>query len=298
MTIEFNCPNCNEVIGFADKHSGKDAHCTSCGQRFVIPSKSFEKAKKIKPEEEVSEPVEGFYKAAFVDSWKLFAKSQSATGLVFVAAAVSFKFFTGHVDYSWTVGGFRVQAPLGLVITIACWGCLFWFYMEIIRMVALDFDEMPDIDMDGIFGFIWNVTKSLYIFSAVFIAVELPGIISIVFLGKENIISILLTMVGFSFFPLAILTVSVVGDVTSLFKPGHIFRPVKKAFLPYLTVAILFILTCHLEQINVEYGKIIGESKLVIGLHLLANLAVQMLALITMRTIGLFYRHYVCYFKW
>lgn len=298
MTIEFNCPNCNEVIAFADKHSGKDAHCISCGQRFVIPSKSFEKAKIIKPEQEVSEPVEGFYKAVFIDSWRLFTKPQSAAVLVFVAAVVSFKFFTGHVDYSWTVGAYRFQAPLGLVITIACWGCLFWLYMEIIRMVALNFDEMPDIEMDGIFGFIWNIVKSLYIFSAVFITVEFPGIISIALLGQKNIISILLTMVGFAFFPVAILTISVVGDITSLFKPSHIFKPVRKAFLPYLTVAILFVLTCQLELITIDYGKIIGASKMVIGLHLFANFAVQLLALITMRSIGLFYRHYVCYFKW
>jgi hypothetical protein len=298
MTIEFNCPNCNEIIAFADRHSGKDAHCTSCGQRFVIPSKSFEKAKIIKPEEEVSEPVEGFYKALFIDFWKFLIKPQSATGLVFIAAAVSFKFFTGHVDYSWTMGNYRFQAPVGLVITIACWGCLFWLYMELIRMVALDFDEMPDIDMDGIFGFIWNVTKSLYIFSAVFVVVEFPAIISIALLGLENIISILLSMIGFALFPVAILTISVVGDITSLFKPSHIFRPVARAFWPYLTVAILFNLTCQLELMTIGYGKIIGAGKLLIGLHLLANLAVQMLALITMRSIGLFYRHYVCYFKW
>ena len=298
MTIEFNCPKCNEVIAFADKHSGKDARCISCGQRFVIPSKSFEKAKIIKPEEEVFEPVKGFYKALFIDSWKLFIKPQSATVLVFIAAAVSFKFFTGHVDYSWTMGRFRFQAPVGLVITFACWGCLFWFYMELIRMVALDFDEMPDIDMDGIFGFIWNVTKSIYIFSAVFIVVEFPAIISIALLGQNNISSILLSIIGFALFPVAILTTSVVGDITSLFKPSHLFRPVVRAFWPYVTVAILFTLTCQLALTTINYGKIIGANRLLIGLHLLANLAVQILAIITMRSIGLFYRHYACYFKW
>jgi ribosomal protein S27E len=298
MTIEFNCPNCNEVIAFSEKHSGKNAHCTSCGQHFVIPSKSFEKARIVKPAEEVSAPVEGFYKAVFIENLKLFIKPQNTTGLVFVIAAVCFKFFTGHVDYSWQVGGFRFIAPLGLIITLACWGCLFWFYMEMIRMTALDFDEMPDIDMGGFFGFIWNVVKSLYIFSVVFVMVELPCIFSITFLGQNNILSILLSIIGFSLFPVAILTVSAVGDITSLFQPSHIFKPVARAFWPYFTVAVLFILTCQLELITIDYGKLIGAGKLVIGLNLFANLAVQMLAIITMRSIGLFYRHYGCYFKW
>ena len=47
MTIEFNCPKCNAVIGFADQHAGKQAHCTACEQKFIIPGKSFEKAKKM-----------------------------------------------------------------------------------------------------------------------------------------------------------------------------------------------------------------------------------------------------------
>jgi hypothetical protein len=32
--------------------------------------------------------------------------------------------------------------------------------------------------------------------------------------------------------------------------------------------------------------------------HLAVNLLVQVLALVSMRSIGLLYRHYGCYFKW
>jgi hypothetical protein len=32
--------------------------------------------------------------------------------------------------------------------------------------------------------------------------------------------------------------------------------------------------------------------------HLAVNLLVQVLALFSMRTVGLLYRHYGCYFKW
>ncbi len=97
MTIQFNCPNCNEVIGFDDKHAGKQAHCTSCGQKFTIPSKSFEKAKKVKPEKERTEPLPGFYKALFVDIWKIFIDGENKVPLVFVIAVVCFQFLHGII---------------------------------------------------------------------------------------------------------------------------------------------------------------------------------------------------------
>ncbi len=297
MTIEFNCPKCNQIIAFADQHAGKNAHCATCKQRFVIPLKSFDKPEIIKPPEEICEPVEGFYRAVFIENWKLFTRPENATGLVFVIAAVCFKFFIGHVDYSWQMGGYSFIAPWGLIITLSCWGCLFWYYMEMIRNTALDFDELPDVYMDGFFGFIWNTAKSLYLFSMIFFAVEVPAIISIN-LFDNKFLSAFLSIAGFCFFPVGILTISVVGDLISLFNPANLLKPVIKAFWPYFTISVLFVLTCQLEIMNVEYGSLIGKSWLVIGLNLLANIAIQMLAVFTMRSIGLFYRHYGCYFKW
>ncbi len=298
MTIQFNCPNCNAVIGFEDKHCGKRAQCTTCGQRFIIPSKSYEKANIAEQQKEKAEPEPGFYRAVFFDNWKLFARSNNVTGLVFVTAAVCFKFFLGHVDYSWTVGNFRFQAPLGLVISLTAWGILFWYYMKMICSTAIDIEELPDVYMGGFFGFIWNAVKSLFVFAFIFVAVELPCIIFLATSGKENIVSIILSLAGLFIFPIAILTVSVVGDITRIFQPNYILKPIAKAFLPYFVTVGLFILAWQLQLLTVEYGQLIGRDKLVIGLHLCANLTVQALAIIAMRSIGLFYRHYSCYFLW
>ncbi|MHC4682343.1 MAG: hypothetical protein ACYTEK_27090 [Planctomycetota bacterium] len=46
------------------------------------------------------------------------------------------------------------------------------------------------------------------------------------------------------------------------------------------------------------YGQLINRNASIIALHLFANLAVQVTAIIAMRSIGLFYRHYSCYFPW
>jgi len=298
MTIRFNCPNCDELIAFADKYSGKQARCTSCGQRFIIPSGDKETPKKVEPPAENAEPVPGFYRAVFIDSWKLFARPQNATGLVFVIAAVCFKFFTSHIDYSFTMGMFRVLAPVGLIVTLSAWGCLFWYYMEIICTTANETDELPDVYMGGLFGFIWNVIKSLTIFAVGLFAVLLPSIIFISISRSTGIVSHVLSNAGLFAFPMAVLTFSAGGDVSKVFRPDYIYKPIARAFWPYLLVAGLFVLASELQLRTISYGRLIGSDNLVIGLHLLANLAVQALAIIAMRTIGLFYRHYSCYFPW
>jgi hypothetical protein len=298
MTIRFNCPNCDELIAFADKYSGRRARCTSCGQRFIIPAENKAAPKKIEPPAEKAEPLPGFYRAVLIESWRLFVRPQNATGLVFVIAAVCFKFFTGHTDYSFTMNMFRVQAPVGLVVTLSAWGCLFWYYMEIICSTALDIDELPDVYMGGLFGFIWNVIKSLAIFLMGLVAVLLPCIIFISISRSTGVVSHVLSIVGLFAFPMAVLTFSAGGDVSMVFRPDYIYKPIARAFWPYLLAAGLFLLAWELQLRTIGYGRLIGSGNLIIGLHLLANLAVQALAIISMRSIGLFYRHYGCYFPW
>jgi hypothetical protein len=298
MTIRFNCPNCNELIAFADKYSGRQARCASCRQRFIIPSESKQIPKKIEPPAEKAEPVPGFYRAVLIDSWKLFARPQNVTGLVFVIAAVCFKFFTGHTDYSFTMGMFRVIAPVGLIVTLSSWGCLFWYYMEIICSTANYTDELPDVYMGGFFGFIWNIIKSISIFSIGLIAVLIPCAIFILITGSTGIVSHLLSFVGLFAFPMAVLIFSTAPEVLMVFRLDYIYKPIAKAFRPYILVAGLFLLVWELELRTIGYGRLIGSGYFIIGLHLLANLAVQALAIVTMRSIGLFYRHYSCYFPW
>jgi hypothetical protein len=97
---------------------------------------------------------------------------------------------------------------------------------------------------------------------------------------------------------MAILTVAIGGEITRVFRVDYILRPITKAFWPYLIVVALFVAAWELQLRTVEYGGLPGSSKFLVGFHLLANLAVQMVALIAMRSIGLFYRHYSCHLSW
>jgi hypothetical protein len=283
MTIQFNCPNCDAVIGFDDKHKGKKAHCTSCGQHFIIPDKNLEKAQKVKPPEEPFVPIPGFYRAVFVESWKLFVNSRNATGLVFVIAAICFKFFIGHLGFSNII-----------------YGCLFWYYMQIISSTAYGYDELPDVGMGGVEGFIWNIFKSLFLFGFTLAAVEMPCIIFVFFEGYMDMsfptIRWILSVFGLFVFPAAILVVAVTEDIFELFQPNHIVRPIVKAFVPNFVVVVLCVIAWHFQF--VQYGQLTkSTSKLLVGLHLLINLAAQVPVIISMRAIGLFYRHYIGYFS-
>lgn len=298
MTVRFNCPNCDELIAFADRYIGRQARCASCGQRFIIPSESKKVPEKIEPPAEKAEPAPGFYRAVLIDSWKIFVRPENATGLVFVIAAVCFKFFTGHTDYSFTMGMFRVQAPVGLVVTLSAWGCLFWFYMEVVCSTANDVDELPDVYMGGFFGFIVNVIKSLSIFTIGLFAVLMPSVVFALITGGTGVVSHALSLVGLFAFPMGVLIFSTAPEVLMVFRQDYIYRPIVKAFRPYILVAGIFLLVWELEMRTIGYGRLIGAGYFVIGLHLLANLVVQALAIITMRSIGLFYRHYSCYFPW
>jgi len=105
-------------------------------------------------------------------------------------------------------------------------------------------------------------------------------------------------VLGMFLFPMAVLTISIGRDLTMLFRPDYLFRPVKKAFWHYLFLAGLFIITWQLQFVSRNFGDIAGGSDFVVLLNLAAVLAIQILAVFTMRATGLFYRHFACYFKW
>ena len=308
MTIRFNCPYCDAVIGFDDKYCGKRAQCTSCGERFIIPAKNFEKAKKVKLlKEEIAEPIPGFYRAVFIDSWKLFTfKSLSnITGLVFITAIVCFKFVVSEMNFHLPIQGpwlsFNLYFPFGWTLWAASWGLLFWFYREMIYTTAFDEDNLPKASLGGFFSFyelIWKIIQSLYIIFAIFLVVGLPYLlVALIFwITGFNWPSFLYILLFVALFltPMAILNVSVGQDLT-LLRPDYLFVPIFRAFKPYVVTVLLFAAAGFLQLQAKQYS---GQSPAVAAGCLMLNLAAQYLMLIAMRSIGLFARHYGCHLPW
>ncbi len=293
MTIQFFCPNCNEIIGFPDKHAGKRARCTTCGQLFIIPSENHKKPKKVDLPKEKGEPLPGFYRDVFVDNWKLFFDSENVTSLVFVITVVCFKFFTAG------------SCCCAYVTHFVVWGWLLGFYLNIIYETAFEIDKLPEIYLGTSITFLWYIIKPFFLFSLTMAVVQLPSIIVLV-LRKDEGLTIenirqaefgllhVFFILGLFLFPIAILTTAIGKDIT-MFRPDYLLAPVFKAFVPYVVTVLLLIAAALLETQTTQYT---GAGLLTTAGHLAMNFAVQLIAIIAMRSIGLFYRHYNCHLAW
>jgi hypothetical protein len=298
MTIEFNCPHCGALIAFDGKHSGRRAKCLSCSQKFLIPAESFQKARKVEAEPEPrGDPVPGFYRAVFLGSWKLFIDPRNVTTLTFVVAVVSFRFFLA-----------QGACCLNHVANFVILGWLAGFYLTVISRTAIDDDQLPEIDIGTSGTFILYIVGPLFVFLFTLLLVEFPFIIGLA-LAKDSGVTFdnlwsgstalhrllqALLLGGLFLFPAAILTTAV-GESFSLLRPDYLLAPLPRAFFPYLVPVALLTTACVLEMHTTQHT---GAAPAITAKHLALNLLVQVVAIVAMRSIGLFYRHYACHFKW
>jgi hypothetical protein len=293
VTIQFYCPKCDTIIAFDRKHCGKRARCTTCGQLFIIPSEDFETPQKIEIKVKRTDPLPGFYRAVFVDSWKLFIDSDNTTTLVFVLAAVLFKFLLG-----------TGICCMNIISFVVVWGWLLGFYMNIIYETAYEIDKLPEIHLGTSLTFLWYIFKPLCIFLWTMAIVQTPFVIAFGLLQNRGLVGdnmqqvgigpLLLFILGLFIFPVAILTVAVGKNIT-LLRPDYLFKPVARAFGPYLVVVTLLVATGIIEM---QTRPFTGVNLAADAAHLVLDLVAQVIAIIAMRAIGLFYRHYGCHFAW
>ena len=264
-----------------------------CQQLFIIPSADGGEAQKVILDPRPEYPLPGFYEAVFIKSWRMFTDRADAAGLVFVLAAVCFRFFIGHA-----------ACLIGLVTQVTALGCLFWYYMEIIESTAFDEDVLPESYIGGLSGLIYKIIKSICIFLIVLIIIELPFFIIAELLKKAGlqwpVLQHGIVLVGLFLFPMAILTVAVGKDIIMIFEVTKFFKPIIRALAPYMTVAALAVTAAVIQYSTPGYGRLAKDeaSLVVIGLCLAVNIIGVMIAIIAMRGIGLFYRHYSCFLEW
>ncbi|HUT28551.1 MAG TPA: hypothetical protein VMX13_02075 [Sedimentisphaerales bacterium] len=298
MTITFNCPKCDNLIAFDSRHIGKRAKCQSCGQILIIPAKDDQTPQVIEPETEKAEPLPGFYRAVFVESWRLFIDRENVTTLAFVVVAVCFKFFLA-----------RAICCCNYITYFLAWGWLFGFYLNIIHETAFGNDKLPEIYLGTTFTFFWQVLRPFLIFFFTLFVVQLPFIITLALLkdkdftytniwrpeiGLHSILQVLFIL-GLFLFPMAILNVAVGQDV-ALLRPDYLIKPLRRAFVPYLIPVALLVAFGLLETQTAQYQT--GLPPLTITARLAVNLLLQIIAILAMRSIALFYRHHSCHFTW
>ncbi len=301
MAIVFRCPTCGNLCAFEAKYAGRGARCTKCRQRFIIPSEDNAPVEKVR--EEPGVPISGFYRSVFIDSRKVLSGRDNALIAVFIIAVVTFKFFLAHLNFSFVVPGFAMNVPVDWITIIICWGCLFWFYMEVVESAALGGDELPDIEMGEGFAFIATIIKSIYLFIVALVLAEIP-FMAVIAILRENFgidwawLHHVLLLAGFFFFPMILLTISSADQLWMVFRPDYIVVPICKAFRPYLTCAGLVGIAVLMQLATTEYGALEHAQWWLVAAHLLFNILAVIVAVLAMRSVGLFYRHYSCYFGW
>lgn len=297
MTIQFNCPFCKAVIAFADKHAGKRARCLTCGQLFIIPAKDQETPRKLELKIEKGQPIPGFYRAVFVDVWRLFIDRDNVATLAFVIAAVCFQFFLA-----------RGICCVGFISFVATWGWLLGFYLNIIYETAYDIDKLPEIYIGTSITFLWYILQPFLTFFFTMAVVQAPFIAALILLKDKGLTPAnmwdahggfymllqALFIFGLFIFPVAILTTAVGKDIT-LLRPDYLLAPILRAFIPYLITVFLLTAAAAFEM---HTNKYTGKGLAATSLDLSLNFALQVIAIFAMRSIGLFYRHYSCYFRW
>ena len=301
MALVFRCPHCGNLCAFQVKYAGRGARCTKCRQRFIIPSEDNARPEKVF--DEPGTPISGFYRSVFIDSRKVFFSRGNVVIAGFIIAVVTFKFFIAHLNFSFVVGRFAMNVPVDWVTIIICWGCLFWFYMEVVESAALGGDELPDIEMGEGLACIATIIKSVYLFIVSLVLAEIP-FLAVITILRENFgvdwawLHHVLLLAGFFFFPMILLTISSADQLWMVFRPDYIVVPIYKAFRPYLTCAGLVGIAVLMQLATIEYGALEHARWWIVAGHLLFNILAVIVAVLAMRSVGLFYRHYSCYFGW
>lgn len=297
MTITSRCPNCDQFCAFDDDLAGRNARCLNCDQRFTIPDSSTLPAQAS--DDAPDQPLDGFYKDALVNCWKIFTNKENVFPLVFIAAVTCLRFFIGHTDYSFTVPGLRLQIPTGQIATVITLGCIFWYYMELIISTSANFANMPEPQIGSGFAFFWNIFKSVYLFIAAFLIAQIPfilltSILEAIGLRLPAYITLPLMLIGVFVFPIVILTITAGRGIWMVFCPKYIITPIIKAFRPYCVVAIMVMLSMLFHYLMLFYSTE-GKHTLMVVLELLATLLCTALTIVAFRAVGLLCKHYSCY---
>lgn len=176
---------------------------------------------------------------------------------------------------------------------------------------AFDIDKLPEFYLGTATTFLWYIIKPFLIFSFTMTIVQMPFILGLIFLknygvtltniwtldlGLNTVLQVLFAF-GMFIFPIAVLSIAVGEDIT-LLRIDYFAKPIKKATIPYMTTFILMLILGAAVIITFPMQYDIEITTPINALYLTANIAVQLIAIFTMRSIALFYRHYNCYMKW
>jgi hypothetical protein len=303
------CPKCKTEYEYDDEIAGTAFECEKCGRVFITPSHEEQERQPQKPET----PFLHFYHAVFIDTWKIFKRPHNyiLIGLLVVMAVLKF-FLAGELCADRLRE--KVLAHMyiaGMALKILFWGWFAGIYFNIIYDTAFNNDDLTDEVEDPftaiVTAFASSIGRPILLFYYAVIGTLLPWIIGMTILAifgqfvgggiAANIFMIVLFVGSIFLFPVAILTVAVTEDILSM-RPDYFVKPIMRAFGPYLVVAAFTAAGVVYWYFIDDFDAVALASKPRIAIELILNIGFQFFVIFVLRTIGLYYRHYQCYFPW
>jgi|GEM_PF-3521127 len=223
----------------------------------------------------------------------------------------------GYALLMTVYSGFSIlPGILGLIFTVFFYGLLFAFYFDIVQTTAGGEDDLPSLmEWDG---FIDSALAPMLRFIGTIGVAMLPAVSARILLGwdmsaSEAVLVLVLMALGWFFWPVIVLAVSTLGYGLVL-RVDLLLRTPFVAFGAYLSVCALLVVALSLEWLgssafysdtshqlmdamNVSRGSLPGFLFLVFETFVINAIAISS-SVISMRLIGLYYRHFGHRFPW
>lgn len=324
MTISFRCPHCDALCAFMDKYAGRRAKCTTCQKKFIIPSQSDVKPEKVTEKIKVIEKTTpGFYKAVFIESWAAIFYPETLSTIKYLVMLVVLKLVLGGATVIWAS---TIRPPTGfdiffVLIQVAILGFLAFalfcalgrtieLYMDVVADTGFEIDQLPPPLSDSDFPIWQHMLKPFLIFFGMILVAFMPYFLGDMFFmhaGIEHgsifavhkdltIILQALWLISVFSIPSIFIHIAISRDWMCL-RPDFVFKPMLKAPMPYFLLVLMFIAVFYIESsTDISNSLMAGDMPSVI-LKSILNILALVPILWVMRSSGLFYRHYACYFK-
>jgi len=301
--LSFSCPKCKRFCAVAEDYAGRRVRCTHCHCRFIVPAKQGDKV--LPYNEPALPPLPEFYREVFVRSWKILFVKDSLAGLAFCIAMTCFQFFLGNLDYSFTMGGFRPPLIIGWITQFFTLGGLFWYFFQIIGTTVLYPESLPELDIGIGFEYFGALFKSIFLFLNGLLLTAIPGIVIGTILESFGFASLGINLVILILSCLLLtLWLGLFGcdfPIWIVFRVDVLIRILAATLKPYLVIALITEVVFLGWLISLlTFSTIENLSLLEKSLYLAFRIAMVILMLFAMRTIGLYYRHYkpACPWLW
>ena len=330
MPIRVRC-SCGKRLAFPDGTEGRYGKCKQCGQRVLIQQETQDALPELAPGKGADQPASDSY--ADNPQWLPGYRGEDGDAVVRTSGAHvrprgfwsdvgrSFVFFTDTdnlfsflivVVVNALIRTSDVMASLGAFAfgmmaaawILRCW--LFAFLINTITEIARGEDTLPNVSVSDVWE---DLVRPAWLFLASMVLMGIPAIVLLVARPDTTAIHLpwILALAGLFCWPAAILMVAIGNGFRALW-PHLVLRTILSAFGAYVAVWCLLVVASlpiflpilvkagYLPAWSVTSGDGGGGARIVAGLA--GCVAESYTMVVSMRLIGLYYRHFKSRFPW